>query len=261
MRRGRIGILAVCLALALLMCLLTLWPRNEATPLDGFVARFDANIAEDPVAAVVVARDPGFRARVIRATANAFANGGWPAAIDKLDGLMMEKEPEILWTKLNADEDLLVTLWRRYIDTMQALQQRPTLCRFYISGGRYRAAALPSAKAEYRAASRAAVAAFLSGDRNLKAGLAFELLSDEQADALLEKSTAAGVGYTEDEWAALHYVRGMPWRRPSDDLLCAATIKKFRNVVALAPAEAAALVRYTWGKSRATRPQSTDQEP
>jgi hypothetical protein len=245
MRRTGIRVLALCLIVAISAAVFSFWCGAD-TSVDRFVADFDRNIARDQVAAAMIARDPVFRARVVRATTDAYASGGWPAAIDKLDALMVEKEPEILLAKLDADDALLVAVWRGYLETLRALRDRPAACRFYASGKRYRAPELPTAKATFAAASWAALAAFKSGQQNLDSGIVPQLPTEAVADALLEKSTELGEPFTAAEWAALGH--GGASSTSTDTLFCAAMIKEYANVLALPEAEAVQIIRYEWGR-------------
>jgi hypothetical protein len=221
--------------------------NSPTSPIDGFVADFDRNIQNAPIEASIVARDPDFRARVISATAEAYANGGWSAANDVLDAMMLEKQPEITWTLIHADDPLVVALWQRYLDAMSRLRAKPGVCRYYVSERRGRDVSFPSARGEYRAAHAAANAAFTSGAKNLNHRTAPQLPSQDAANDLLEKSTALGKPYSEDESAALSLGKVRHEREVSDTVACAAQIKYFENILALPEPEAAALIRYQWG--------------
>jgi hypothetical protein len=48
----------------------------DAKAVESFVAEFDRNIQNVPIAADLVAHDAEFRARVLEATKKAYANGG-----------------------------------------------------------------------------------------------------------------------------------------------------------------------------------------
>ena len=159
--------LAVFVALAA-----NLWWYGIDELIDGFVANFDRNVANDPIMAAVVARDPKFRARVIAQTANAYASGGWPAANDRASQLMVEKQPEVTWAMIHAEDALVVEVWRRYLDTMHKLEDRPTTCRLYVAGRGGGLSPFPSASREYTAARKAARAAYLSGAKRLEDGVA-----------------------------------------------------------------------------------------
>jgi hypothetical protein len=223
--------------------------NSPTSPIDGFVADFDRNIQNAPIAASIVALDPNFRARVIRATAKAYANGGWSAATDVLDAMMLEKQPEITWTLIHADDSLVVALWQRYLDAMHRLRDKPGVCRYYVSGRRGRGVSFPSAQGEYRAVTGAANAAFASGARNLNHRTAPQLPSQDTANDLREKATVLGKPYSEDEHAALSFGNARQEREVSDSVACAAKVKYLENILALPEPEAAALIRYQWGNS------------
>ena len=216
--------------------------RPEAV--DRFVSDFDKNIGNDPVAADVIAHDPVFRGRVLDATAKAFAKGGWPAAQNALDAIMLEKQATITRAKLLADDALVVALWSRYLASLRALQDRPAACRFYQTIGRASAEEFAAARDEVQSASRAARTAYFSGVRNLAAGMAPKRPPDDTFAALLEKSTAIGQPLTAAEWAALKKDRHAD---APDALLCAASVKFYENILALPENEAAALIRGYWG--------------
>jgi hypothetical protein len=216
---------------------------------DRFVADFDQNIQQVPIAASVIARDPEFRARVVRATAEAYARGGWPAADDALDTMMLEKQPEVTWTILHADDAHVVALWSAFLAVMKRLPDKPAACRYYVSGRRARGVSFPSAQAEYRAAVAAANAAYASGARNLANRTAPHFPSLDAAAVLLERSTELGQPYSEAERRALLSRGANDGGGLSDSLVCAASIKLFQDVLALPQADAAALIRYQWGQA------------
>jgi hypothetical protein len=213
-----------------------------------FIAEFNENIQRAPIEAAVIDADPEFRSRVVQATADAYSHGGWPAADDVLDAMMREKQTQITWTMIHADNALVVALWARYGEVIKRLADKPAACRYYTSGNRGRSVSFPSAQAEYLAASAAAAAAFKSGSTNLAGGNVPEIPSEAVANWLFEKSTTIGASYTEDEWTALGHRRA-PRREVSDSVACAAHIKFYDNLSTLSETEAAQLIRYQWGRS------------
>jgi hypothetical protein len=210
---------------------------------ERFVAEFDRNIQNDPVAADLIAHDPQFRSRMLRVTASSYSRGGWPAADDALATLMLDKQAVVVRAKLLADDPLVVALWRRYLDSMRALQARPAACRYYHAIGRAPSTAFATARREVVEASRAAQAAYFSGRRNIAAGTAPEPPSPDALAALLDKSTALGRPLTAAEWDA---IKAGTRAAVSDAVLCAAQIKFFENILALPESEAAALIRGHW---------------
>jgi hypothetical protein len=211
-----------------------------------FIAEFNENIKRAPIEAAVVAADPEFRSRVLQATADAYGRGGWPAANDVLDAMMREKQPQITWTLIHADDALVVALWRRYGQVVKHLADKPAACRYYTSGSRGRGVTFASAQDEMGAATEAAVAAYASGVGNFEKGHAPEIPSEGVANVLFEKSTTIGASYSELEWAALGHARSTH-RNVSDDIACSAYIKFYENLLKLSDAEAAQLIRYQWG--------------
>jgi len=225
-----------------------LWWYGADNSIDRFVAGFDRNVANDPIMAAVVARDSKFRDRVIGLTANAYASGGWPAANDRASQLMIEKQPEVTWAMINAEDALVVEVWRRYLDTMHKLKDRPTTCRLYVSGRGAGMSSYPSASGEYMAARRAARAAYLSGTKRLEQGIAPVLPTEAAFDELLDRSTTMGKPFTPEEWSALRRrARGQGRAEVVDAVYCPAMIKLYENLLAFPEAEAATAIRGYWG--------------
>jgi hypothetical protein len=252
MRRIRICILSLCLLTAIAVASYA-FVQGADTSVDRFVADFDNNIAHDKVAAEMVARDPAFRARVLRATADAYASGGWPAAEDKLNSLMSEKAVDVWSAEIDADDAVLVAYSRAYLQVLRRAEDQPATCRLYASGTRFSAQQFPTAKSQLVAESQAMLAAFESGQRNLDAAVAPQMPSAAAAQALLEKSTAVGVPFTAVEWAALKGASGGPGTPETDAVFCSAMIKKYANITALPESEAAQLIRYEWTRSLVQR--------
>jgi hypothetical protein len=217
----------------------------DAKSIDSFVAEFDRNIQNVPIAADLVAHDAKLRAHVLEVTKKAFANGGWKAADDALTTLMRDKEPQVTWAKLHADDSLLLALWRRYLDATRGLRATPAACRYYQSGMGGNSLSFPSIQNELKAASRAAQAAYFSGARNLAAGTAPEIPPPDVVNTLLAKAEAGGKRLTEAEWDAVN--RGAYGAGP-DELFCAASIKFDENILALPGYEAVAAIRGYWGR-------------
>jgi hypothetical protein len=247
------------LALALLTAVVALWyfgkapieatavaANNPPDPaaVERFIAEFDRNISNAPIAADLVGRDTEFRARVLQTTATAFGNGGWKAADDALSAVMGEKEQVVTWTELHADDALVVALWRRYLAVHRKLQDRPTACRYSLSGNNAGSAAFAVAEHEAIAASKAAQAAYAAGARNLASGAAPELPDADTYEALLVKLTELGKPFSAAEWAA---IRGGPRAAVPDSVFCDAQIKFDENLLLLPENEAAALIRGNWG--------------
>jgi len=241
------GIIVIGTAMAIFVALTVefIWygPDNSV---DRFVADFNRNIAEDPIMADVVARDPKFRARAIGQTASAYASGGWPAARDRMSQLMVEKQPDVIWMAVHADDALIVDVWRRYLDTMKKLKDRPASCRLFVTGRSGGVSSLPAAQDEFGAATKAVKAAYLSGVKNLDRGTAPEVPSQANLDELFERYGVSGKPFSLEEWAALR--RGLWGQAESDDAAyCAAMIKFHNYVLALPAGEAADAIRAYWG--------------
>lgn len=240
---------SICLALGILIgVFLVTALQSSGYTRDQFVAEFDKNIKRVPIAADVVEHDRDFRARVIAATWEAYSRGDWPAADDALDAMMLAKQPNITWTIIHADDAQLVALWKSYLAVMRRLHDKPATCGYYVSGRRGRGISFPSAETEYRAASAAAYTAYASGERNLARGTAPSLPSPDDAATLLERSTEVGQPYSEVERRALASADTDHVGDSSGALSCAASIKLFENVLALPQADAAAIIRYRWGR-------------
>ena len=255
MARRRTLVLAGCLLIAAEtdVVIYNLHAAVAGYPVERFVADFDRNIQNVPIAAEIIAHDAAFRKRVIRATAKAYEAGGWNAADDALDAIMIEKQPEVTWTLIHADDHLVVTLWERYLDTMRRLSDKPAACAYYLSGEQAGGVSFPSAGKEYHRVHPASLAAYKSGAANLKAGTAPDLPSEDVVNALLEKSTALGKPYSEAEMIAWTRERAGLAPGLSDAAICARAIKIYGNILALPEADAAALICYVWGTPLAAR--------
>jgi hypothetical protein len=159
-----------------------------------------------------------------------------------LKALMREKQSQVTWTLIHADDTQLLALWRSYRDIAEQLGDKPAACRYYASGGGESVSKTDETTASYAAE----IAAYQSGAANLASGKGPALPSPEMADLLLEKSTAIGKPYSEAEWAALN--RGYsPNHAPSDTVACGAYIKLYQNMLRLPDPEAAQLIRYHRG--------------
>jgi hypothetical protein len=242
-------VVAIGTALAVIVALVAgLWWYGIDDSIDRFVANFDRNVANDPILAAVVARDPKFRARVIVQTANAYASGGWPAANDRASQLMIEKEPEVTWAVVNAEDALIVELWRRRLAVMRKLVDRPSTCRLYVAGRGANLTSYPSASHEFAAAREAVTAAYVSGARKLDEGVAAALPSELTFDELLDRSTGIGKPFTPGEWSALRRrERGQGGAEVVEAVYCSAAIKLYENLLSFPESEAASAIRGYWG--------------
>jgi ClpA/ClpB-like protein len=245
-RLSRVLLFALSCALGIMMVLGAQRWLSSPDAKTQFIAEFNENIKRAPIEAAIIAADAEFRSRVLQATTDAYGRGGWPAANDVLDAMMREKQPQITWTLIHADDSLVVALWRRYGEVVKRLADKPAACRYYTSGSRGRGVTFASAQDETGAAKAAALAAYQSGAANLENNHAPEIPSEGVANLLFEKSTTIGTGYTEQEWAALSHGRSRS-RNVSDETACSAYIRFYANLLTLSDAEAAQLIRYQWG--------------
>lgn len=241
-RFRRREIIAHCLGIVVAVFLGTFAWAYGMTTRSHFVAQFDHNMQNAPIQAAIVADDPEFRARVLQATADAYANGGWKAANDMLSAMMREKESQITWAVIHADDDLVLALWRSYSDAEHQLADKPAACRLYATGN---GSSLPITD-QTRKSYTLKIAAFRSGRANLASGRAPALPSQEVADELLEKSTDIGTPYSKAEWAALD-PKHTSKQAASDAVVCSAYTKYDDNMLRLPEPEAAQLIRYRWG--------------
>jgi hypothetical protein len=208
-----------------------------------FIATFDEHLKRAPVEAAIIEADPVLREQVLRATADAFATGGWDAANDELHTLMSAKAQQIEWTYIVlADDQSLLAVWRAYRDVGKALAANPAACRSYLAdGGR----APPNTQGLKSAADQKA-AAYRSGAANLVKGMAPIFPSDQVARALFDRAMASGPTFSVAEWNVVtHKTAGLP--NPPDAVVCAAQIKFFDKILSLPDRDAAQLIRYEWG--------------
>ena len=209
-----------------------------------YVAAFDENLKGAPVEAAIIEADPVLRERVLRATSEAFAAGGWNAANDALQALMSAKQREITWTYVvHADDRFVLALWRAYRDVGKALASDPTACRSYLNDG---GSAPPHLDVVKSSAAQEA-AAYRSGAANMVNGTAPIIPSDQIARSLFDRATAIGAPYSVAEWNVVAH-RAAELRSTPDAVVCAARIKFFDKILSLPDHDAAQLIRYEWGR-------------
>jgi hypothetical protein len=209
-----------------------------------YIATFDEHLKGAPVEAAIIEADPALRARVLRATADAFAAGGWDAANDALSALMSDKQSDIAWAYIfNADDQFVVGVWRAYRDVGKVLAGNPKVCRSYLSDG----GDAPPDIASVKLAAVRKAAAYRSGVANLTRGMAATIPSDQTARSLYDRAMASGAPFSATEWNVVAPQAGKLPGAP-DAVVCAAKIKFFDKILSLPDHDAAQLIRYKWAK-------------
>jgi hypothetical protein len=208
-----------------------------------YIATFDEHLKRAPVEAAIIEADPVLREQVLRATAEAFATGGWDAANDEMSRLMSAKEQQIEWTYIVlADDQSLLGVWRAYRDVGRALAVNPAACRSYINNGGRAPPGTPGVKlADARKAD-----AYRSGLANLVKGMAPIFPSDQVARSLFDRAMAMGSPFSIAEWNVIVHQAAQSPDTP-DAVVCASRTKFFDKILGLPDRDAAQLIRYEWG--------------
>jgi hypothetical protein len=207
-----------------------------------YIATFDEHLQRVPVEAAIMRSDPGLHDKVVRATSEAFATGGWDASSDALYALMGDKRSEITWTYVfNADDQFLPPLWSTYRDVGKALAGDPAACRSYLNGRGSAPPDLPGVKL----ATTQKAAAYKAGIANLANGKGPGIPSDQVGWPLYDRAMAIGVPYSADEWNFIAQ-KARDTRDTPDAVACAARIKFFDKVLSLPDHDAAQLIRWYW---------------
>jgi hypothetical protein len=229
------GVFVALLLVAACLCYL-------GTTKEFFIATFDEHLKRVPEDAAIIEADPAFREQVLRATADAFAAGGWDAANDELNALMGAKQPEITWAYVHADDRSILGLWRAYRDVGKALAGNSRACRSYLNDG----GNAPHDLASVKLSIVRKAAAYRSGAANLANGMAPIIPSAQIARSLFDRAMASGTGYSVDEWNVVAHGAGT-LRNTPDVVVCSARIKFFDKILSLPEHDAAELIRYEWG--------------
>jgi hypothetical protein len=194
----------------------------------AFERAFDENLAHFPLAASIASRDPNLRNSFLRRTEEAFDKGGWRAANGALR-VSLAAEVEVY-----ADDAPVNAISHADLAVLLKLESNPAACKAYLfAGGEENE--LPEARQEIAEGALAHRAAGENGFNRKMSGINWTRPNDEQIiniEGYLSRGPIAALTHAE-LMAEAKYLDG------DAELLCSASIKKNRNLIAMDGRDAA----------------------
>ncbi len=220
------GVCGIALAVAVLI----------VKPWQDFTSAFDTNLADNaPFDAALVIADPALHAHLLRNTAAAYAKGGWDAASMTLKMVMISDVIPY------ASDDQVLAYERAKLALVSKLAEDPAACLRYAIDGDL-GGKLRGVDAETSALNNATWSAVRDGLARKQHGAVWYAASAEQVDAVWRTIEFGRYPLSHAEIQLLTYARldqRDPARLPAS-MLCSASIKAERNVLAFVPESDAA---------------------
>jgi hypothetical protein len=189
---------------------------------------FDENLAHFPLAASLAGRDPDLRNIFLRRTEEAFNKGGWRAANG---ALKLSLATEVV---VYADDEHVNAISHANLAVLLKLENKPLACKAHLfAGGEENE--FPEARQEVAESALAFRAAVENGFNRKMSGINWTRPNDEQTINVygyLSRGPIAALTHAELT-AVAKYLDG------DAELLCSASIKKSRNLLAMDGRDAA----------------------
>jgi hypothetical protein len=203
-----------------------------------FEKTFDENLARFPLASSFASRDPDLRDVLRRRTEKAFDGGGWRAANGALRSSLATE------VEVYADDEHINAISRAELPPLLKLEGNPLLCKSYLLAGAA-PGEFPEAAQEIERAGLAHLAAMENGFDRKTDGISWTKPNDEQVFDLAGQLSHGPVAMlTQAELRAeASYLDG------DAELLCSASIKKHKNLLAMESHEAARAQRILIGNT------------
>jgi hypothetical protein len=194
----------------------------------AFERAFDENLTHFPLAASLARRDPDLRNMFLRRTEEALNGGGWRAANGALQ-LSLATELEVY-----ADDEHINAISHASLAVLLKLENKPLACKAYLFAGSEENELL-EARQEMAESALAHRAAEENGFNRKMSGINWTRPDDEQiinVAGYLSRGPIAALTHAE-LMAEAKYLDG------DAELLCSASIKKSRNLIAMDGRDAA----------------------
>jgi len=218
---GKKRLLVSSLPLMAAGCIFLFWPT-------AYERAFDENIAHYPLAASIAGRDPHLRDIFLRQTEEAFNNGGWRAANGALR-ISLASEVAIY-----ADDEHIKAISAAELGVLLKLESNPAACKAYLLAGA-EPNEFPQAVSELAMLAEAHRAAIENGFDRRSSGVKWTRPSDGEISDIEERLGRGPVAeLTKTELDAdAKYLDG------EAEPVCAASIKKMKNLLAMDGPDAA----------------------
>ncbi|HEY1544787.1 MAG TPA: hypothetical protein VGG01_20505 [Xanthobacteraceae bacterium] len=219
-RAARVAVAAAVLAVAVNVLLPTEFERH-----------FDQNLSHYQLAASFAQRDPALRKLLLTRSEAAYNKGGWPAAQSALDAALAAE------LMVYADDEHVLAITRHTLRVLGRLEATPAACKAYLLTGA-RPGAFPEAEEVHDEDVSLRNAALQNGfDRKLD-GAAFRPISDAALTDDTRSLSWQPLALSQRELQALDSeVDG------DAALYCSGSIKRWVNLLARPPREAARIER------------------
>ena len=194
----------------------------------AFERTFDENISHYPLAASIAGRDPHLRDIFLHQTEQAFNGGGWRAANGALKASLASE------VAIYADDEHINAISRAELALLLKLESHPAACKTYLLAGA-EGDETREAAPEFATLEQAYRAAIENGFKRRSGGIKWTRPSNGEISNIEERlGQGPAAKLTQDEFGAeARYLDGQA------ELVCSASIKKRKNLLAMDSPDAA----------------------